>query len=578
MQQITLPQAITSLIATDANGKPIVNFTSAIPLIKAVVRHLQDTRQNLSTAGFVDFLFTALGITTDDGGLASALFYTLTADYVDASDDYAVVYRVITDWLLEQCFDTATYSRYLCILNADYPMQSTLNPKKIAVWRNTSKIGNWDKRQAVSVRKWIGSTLQGLTDEQAEELAKTIDKAIAPPQELDVRHHNSFDLEAWERAYINDAIRSCMNPNHTDCEVGFKRTFITYCSGYHGLADNGLNLTVLYQDGEPVARAITFTDDEDNQKCFIRSYGDDRLARWLQAHGYEQADFKAGTILYTTDDLLKPYIDGDTHMADHHTTDKGINYWVLTRYGDYDLQTTNAYAYSPIECECCGDNYPDEDTYELLSAVDGRWYTVCADCAANNRYYVYTDGQYAELVFFHDGYSPTTNSGYVEYDGEYYEVESLHQYDLQMVGDEVYHYDDMYYCEVTDEYFVDSDDVITDAEQISTSQPVHFPYDCVSREYWYANVVECACGALALREDTRKLSKPSLGEVVTLDDYWSVLNRRDGAGVEVVGIIFKLADIERDYLYDPTDKMKAFMDYAIAYNKIQYLRFQELGI
>lgn len=580
MQQIILPQAITSLIATDDNGKPIVNFVSVMPYIKAVVRHLQDTRQNLSTADFVDFLFASLGITKDDGDLASALFCSLTADYVKAinADDYAELYREITAWLLEQRFDTATYSRYLCILNADYPTKSTLNPKKIAVWRNTSKMGNWDKRQAVSVRKWIGSTLQGLTDEQAESLAKAIDKFLQGETlaSLDVRHHNSYDVDGWTRGYVNNAIRSCMNPNHTSCEVGTKCTFTTYCSGYHGLADNGLKLTVLYQDGEPVARAITFKDGEQN--CYIRSYGDDRLHKWLQANDYEQTDFIEGTILYTTAALMKPYVDGDyVHYANHYIDSEGNRCWELCTDGEYNLQTTDAFACPQSECECCGGRFDDDDLDEHQSAVDGDWYRVCEDCYSENRYYVYNGSRHTEPVFFHDGYHPATNDGYIKYEGDYYTVDSLSEYDLRLIDGTVYHIDDLYYCEFECEYLT-RDEVYLKGDEISTTQPVYFPYDCVSREYWDDNVVECACGTLALENETSVLGKTSLGEVITLDIYWGVVRTKNARNDLVLEFIFNLDTIERDYNYAPTEQMQAFLDYAIAYNTIQYLRFQELGI
>lgn len=578
MQKIVLPQAITSLIATDDNGKPIVNFVSAMPYIKAVVQYLQDTRQNLSTDDFVDFLFASLGITKDDGDLASALFCILTADYVEVSDDYAVIYRVITDWLLEQRFDSPIFSRYLCIINADYPMQSTLNPKKIAVWRNTSKMGNWDKRQAVSVRKWIGSTLVGLTDEQAESLACKIDDVLQGETltSLDVRHHTSYEFDAWERAYVNDAILSCMNPNHTSCEVGRNRTFTTYCSGYHGLDDNGLHLTVLYQNGEPVARTITFKKGE--QDCYIKTYGDDRLHKWLQANDYEQSEFLSGTILYTTTDLMKPYVDGDdVHYADHCTTGDGKHYWVLCTDGEYDLQTVDAFAYPQSECECCGDRFHDDELGEYQSAVNGDWYMVCENCYIDNRYYVYIGERYREPVFFHDGYSPTTNDDYVSYDGEYYHVDNLSEYDLRMIDGKVYHIDDLYYCGLTYDYFT-RDGVYLDGDEISTTQSVYFPYECVSKKYWDENVVECACGTLALENETNLLGKPALGDVVTLSAYWGIYRRYNGAGVEVVQIIFNIDEIESDYDLYETEQMQAFLDYAKAYNTIQYLRFQELGI
>ena len=60
------------------------------------------------------------------------------------------------------------------------------------------------------------------------------------------------------------------------------------------------------------------------------------------------------------------------------------------------------------------------------------------------------------------------------------------------------------------------------ANEISTAQPVNFPYDCISKEFWDNNVVECSCGTLALTNDTRVISTPSLGSVIIPDDYWSV--------------------------------------------------------
>ena len=581
MRTNPLPNDFASkLMPADANGF-LLNRNNLQTYIEVVLQYLQDARQNLSTSDFVDVLIDSLDLDLDSVSanivLPTALNNALILKchpLATAQDE--IIVDNIKNWLLEQASDYKTYSRYLCILTADFPMPSTLNPKKIAVWRNTSKMGDWERRQAISVRKWIGSTFKEFTDDQAEDLAKRIDGILNPLAAFDVRHHDSYDFDGWERAYTGDKIRSCMHPD-SDCDVGIYRTFTCYCSGYHGLPDNGLSLTVLYQDDdEPVARAITFTLNE--QKHYIRVYGDDRLYKWLNHNGYEQADFAEDTILYTTADLMKPYVDGYVHMADRCTTNGGKHYWKLCTAGDYDLQTTDAYASAPVECECCGNDYHTADTQEVRSAIDEEYYNVCDNCYDENRYYVYTGGSDAELLFFHDGYTPDTNSGYVRYDGQYYTTESLYEYNLVQIDDEVYHEDDLYYCEVTDEYFVDSDDVYTGAEQISTDRPVHFPYYCISKDYWDNNVVECACGTLALSYDTREISTPSLGSVITLDDYWAVYCRYNGAGVEVTGTIFKLDDIERDYDYDPTEKMQAFRDYAIAYNTIQSLRFQELGI
>lgn len=359
------------LIPPDDKGKPVVTFNTAMPYVKAALHYLQEHRISLNTADFVDAIIQSLSLSLEidpsdltGSGLVIALHHALIIEHYSPNIAERELYHDIVTWLDEQDFSYETFYRYRAIVSADSPMPSTLNPKKIAVWRSTSKMGDWDKRQAVSVRKWIGSTLKGLTADQAENLAKRIDEKLASWIDLDVRHHSSYEFDAWAQAYSSDKIKSCMHP-YSSSEVGTKRTFTCYCSGYHGLPDNGLNLTVLYQDDTPVARAITFTDD--GQKCYIRVYGDDRLDRWLGDNDYQQSDFAKDTILYTTEKLLKPYVDGDVCMAYHHTTNDGKHYWVLDNAGDYNLQTTAAYANNQTACECCGYNYNNADMQEEFS-------------------------------------------------------------------------------------------------------------------------------------------------------------------------------------------------------------------
>ena len=191
---------------------------------------------------------------------------------------------------------------------------------------------------------------------------------------------------------------------------------------------------------------------------------------------------------------------------------------------------------------------------------------------------MYTGGLYTEDVFFHDGMQPDTNPDYVFYDGDYYECDVLDTYALKEIDGTIYHTDDLCYCEITKTYFTSRDDVYTDGDEISTTQPVYFPYDCVSKKYWHANVVECDCGTLALADDTRIFRSPLFGDVIILSLYWRELHTENARGDVVSEFIFDLDAIECDYNYDPTEKMQAFMDYAISYNKTQYLRFQELGI
>lgn len=220
----------------------------------------------------------------------------------------------------------------------------------------------------------------GLSAEQAEDLAKKIDAELAPfsTAGLDVRHHNSYEFEAWKKAYESNKISSCMS-TFSDSEVGDKRTFTCFCTGYHNLPDNGLKLTVLYQDDVPVARTITF--DDGDTKCYVAGYGDGRLKQWLVMNNYIQSDFLEDTILYSDSEMLKPFVDGDDIVrGDHCVSDDGIYYWILSDYGEYPLDNTRAYATGGIECDSCGIVYGSEHIRAYISSVDGKRYNICDNC------------------------------------------------------------------------------------------------------------------------------------------------------------------------------------------------------
>lgn len=512
MQTVTLPQEILDLIPSqEVLGNPTNGVFAVRPFIKAVLNHLQATRQNLSTGDFVELVRSHLNMTDYDfyhNNIYYALYCVVTLHKLDPSHDE--IYRLVDNWLFTNKSDIPSCDFYhnLNTVMADYPTKSTINPKKVAVWRNTSKMGSIKTRQAVSVRKWIKSTLVGLSERQIEDLAKKIDDELVPFSEikLDVRHHDSYDFEAWKNAYESDKIESCMSPT-SRCDVGKQRTYTCYCTGYHGLPDNGLKLTVLYQDDVPVARAITFSHDDQN--FFVSSYGDDRLLKWLRSNGYKMSNFPQETILYSDSEMLKPFVDGDDIVrGDHLRSANGVYYWELLEDGYYKLNHTGAWAFEPTKCDCCGEYFDvqDDEDWPYESEVDGCDYDVCDNCYDNNSYDVHTGGWRPELLFFHDGCPPDTCDHIVKYDGKYYRHDALEDYGLIEIDDEIHCKDDLYKCEITDEYFTDRDDVYTDADDISTDKPVHFPYDCVSREYWDSNVVECPCGTLALEEDADDLN------------------------------------------------------------------------
>lgn len=212
-------------LPTDDNGKPIVTFRVTTPYVKVALQYLQSHRISLNTADFVDAIMQSLELNPSDlteCGLTLGLYQALITEHLPPSAGENEIFHIILGWLEEQGLSFETFCYYRAIITADYPTPSKLNPKKIFVWRSTSKMGDWDKRQAVSVRKWIKSTLIGLTDDQTEDLAQKIDGLLTPLADLDVRHHSSYEFNAWERAYSSDKIRSCMHPDSSS-EVGYER-------------------------------------------------------------------------------------------------------------------------------------------------------------------------------------------------------------------------------------------------------------------------------------------------------------------------------------------------------------------
>ena len=188
------------LMLTDDDDKPIVRIHTLKVYISEALHYLQNNQTSLNTADFVDAIIQSLDLdiynVESNTVLIHALLESLLLKHRTISSRDKIVVDIITEWLRKQRITYVVYSRYKAILTADYPMPLVLNHKKIAVWRNTSKMGDWDKRQAVSARKWIKSTLDGFSDEQCEDLARRIDEVLKSLVALDIRHHTSYDFDA----------------------------------------------------------------------------------------------------------------------------------------------------------------------------------------------------------------------------------------------------------------------------------------------------------------------------------------------------------------------------------------------
>ena len=131
-----------------------------------------------------------------------------------------------------------------------------------------------------------------------------------------------------------------MNTRDKTYGVGELETYRCYCTAAmtDGAKSSGLTLAVLYQDGTPVARAITF-EGGNGDKFYVRNYGDDRLVKWLDDNGYTHQDrLPNDTYLwserYGNNGYLSPYVDGAGYDAKAELVhEDGRPYWVISSEG-----------------------------------------------------------------------------------------------------------------------------------------------------------------------------------------------------------------------------------------------------
>lgn len=271
--------------------------------------------------------------------------------------------------------------------------------------------------------------------------------------EYDVRIYTDANIEGWADAYYH--IASCMNTQTKAYGVGERETYRCYCTSAmtNGKKSSGLSLVVLYQDGKPVARTLTYTSSC-GEKCYVRNYGDDRLVKWLDERGYvHQQWLPNGTHLWTechdSDDgeYLSPYVDGDDHDA--CATLEFVDeqpYWVISD-GGVGLQNCCGYTRGILlTCDCCDD--PISDGYEHdRTDVHGNDVTLCYHCADHHCYTVngdtgvyVDDGEVGDLIY-------TRTQGY-------YTQEYLDHNDWVVTGDGyVLDWCDVDLCERNDDYY-----------------------------------------------------------------------------------------------------------------------------
>ena len=245
--------------------------------------------------------------------------------------------------------------------------------------------------------------------EMQELFANFLDTVWLGTDNLDVRTLDHDDVDGWDDAF--NKIRSCMS-RISEHGVGKRNSYLCYMTKHHGLADNDVRLTVLYQDGKPVARALTYENDDG--KCYVRNYGDDRLVTWLGANGYEHAGtLPLGTLLYTwlyngcdrdddyASDLVHPYLDGDNDRADLIAKNGKLAFVVADR-GHELANASGSLGVNELPqcCTHCG-AFADTTAYHkyVLHPTGNYYVQLCKDCAKDNVVTIDAGTPYADKVY-----------------------------------------------------------------------------------------------------------------------------------------------------------------------------------
>ena len=370
--------------------------------------------------------------------------------YPPSHDDTAFdVANVLWNNLAQSCTESHMVAHHLLAYHDVRPSETVEG--RLAYYQDDAK-RKAGIRTPIKVRKYLQKFFGKFrTPEFLEQLARFLDRMLQDTDEYDVHIYDDSQIDGWADAYHN--ITSCMSTQTKAYGVGELETYRCYCTAAmtQGKQSSGLTLAVLYQDGKPVARTLTYENDDG--KYFVRNYGDDRLVRWLDEHGYvHQQWLPHGTRLWTechdrgNDEYLSPYVDGDEcdACATLETVD-GQPYWVISDDG-VELQNCCGYTTSAIlACECCGNQIRDGDEYEQ-SDLHGNSVTLCAHCANNHCHTV--DGEGDIYV------DPSDMDNLISTNQGYYTQEYLDDHEWVVTGDgDVLDWCDVDLCGCSGEYY-----------------------------------------------------------------------------------------------------------------------------
>ena len=365
------------------------------------------------------------------------------------------VARVFWDSLAQSCVEDHMVCHHLLAYHDVRPSETVKG--RVAYYQDDDKRAK-GIRTPIKVRKYLQKFFKDFRSaEELELIAKMLDEVLQPSDEWDVRLYSDDNLDGWAAAYYH--IGSCMNTRDKNYGVGEHKTYRCYCTSAMtgGAKSSGLTLAVLYQDGKPVARAITFKGSN-NDKFYMRNYGDDRLVRWLGDNGYTyQNCLPNDTHLWTEvydadkDQYLSPYVDGADHNASAEIVHIGDHHYWVTSSSGVVLQESCGYTCASLHhCSDCGERIGRGDEYYRTDML-GYIVPLCYICEDEHCYTVDDEDNIYVSISYSDDLIATNNQGY-------YTQAYIDTYNLVLTGDnDIIHQDYAEYCAYRGKYYSESD-------------------------------------------------------------------------------------------------------------------------
>lgn len=254
----------------------------------------------------------------------------------------------------------------------EWPHVSETDVTRLAYTRS-EKAAEADKQAVTSVAKYLRANFPTLPDHAVRDLA-----ALASTDGCGFVNTLPEMID-----HIKRGPTSCMSKDRWDVD---SHPYNVYDPKY------GWKLAVHVRGDAVLSRALVIDGGKSDSKYYVRTYHVNDggysgrcsvLEAWLESQGYtREAGWDGERLAYISggDNILAPYLDGDTQMVDVRRRE-GENVLVICDDGEYECtrQDGSADEANRLTCDDCGDSMHEDNSTGVGYDGDVQVCSCCAD-------------------------------------------------------------------------------------------------------------------------------------------------------------------------------------------------------